>query len=149
MSAGWRLAGAAAVVASLTGLGVAAASGSSASGSDDGTLGPGRATVELGIEHSTFSTDRIVVEAGTTLTFAVDNGDPIGHELIVGPPEVHARHESGTEAAHAPVPGEVTVPALAQASTTYAFDDPGTFTFACHLPGHVAYGMVGEVVVVG
>jgi uncharacterized cupredoxin-like copper-binding protein len=143
----WRLAGAAVVAASLTGLGVAAAGGSSATDGDE--LGPGRATVELGIEHSAFSTDRIVVRAGTTLTFALDNGDPIGHELVVGPPEVHARHAEGTEAAHAPVPGEVTVPALAAASTTYAFDEPGTVTFACHLPGHVAYGMVGEVVVVG
>ena len=147
MSTGARVAAAAALVAGLAGLGVVAARSSSAT-SSDGVLGPGRATVALGIEHSRFSTDRIVVAAGTTLTFAVDNGDPIGHELIVGPPEVHARHAEGTEAAHAPVAGEVTVPALAEAATTYAFDEPGTFTFACHLPGHVAYGMVGEVVVV-
>jgi uncharacterized cupredoxin-like copper-binding protein len=143
----WRLAAATALLTVLAGLGILAAGSSSASIADDDVPGPGRASVELSIEHSAFSTDRIVVEAGTTLTFVVANGDPIGHELIVGPPEVHARHERGTEAAHAPVPGEVTVPALAQASTTYDFDDPGTFTFACHLPGHVAYGMVGEVVV--
>jgi uncharacterized cupredoxin-like copper-binding protein len=89
-----------------------------------------------------------VVERGTSLTFVVDNGDPIGHELIVGPQEVHDRHADGTEATHPPVPGEVTVPALETASTTYAFDEVGTFTFACHLPGHVAYGMIGQVVVV-
>ena len=50
-----------------------------------------------------------MVQQGTTLRIVVDNGDPIGHELIVGPPEVHARHADGTEAAHRPVPGEVTV----------------------------------------
>lgn len=143
-----RLAAAGAVLAAVGGLGVVAASGSPAATPTDRALGPGRATVDLGIEHSAFSTDRIVVQRGTSLTFVVDNADPIGHELIVGPPEVHARHESGTEAFHPPVPGEVTVPALEVATTTYEFDDAGTFTFACHLPGHLAYGMVGEVVVV-
>ena len=102
----------------------------------------------LGIEHSRFSEDRIVVRRGTSLTFVVDNHDPIGHELIVGPAEVHARHENGTEAVHPPVPGEVTAPALESVSTTYTFDELGPMTFACHLPGHVAYGMVGQVLVV-
>jgi uncharacterized cupredoxin-like copper-binding protein len=124
------------------------ASGGSEGSGDDGTLGPGRATVELGIDHSRFSEDRIVVEVGTSLTFVVDNRDPIGHELIVGPPEVHRRHEGGREAEHPPVPGEVTAPALDEVQTTYTFDEPGAVTFACHLPGHVAYGMVGEVLVV-
>jgi uncharacterized cupredoxin-like copper-binding protein len=128
--------------------------GAVAAGGDPGrepaepaVFGPGPDVVAIGIEHSRFSTDRIVVAAGTALTFEVDNTDPIGHELIVGPPEVHARHAEGTEASHPPVPGEVTAPPLQQVSTTYRFDEPGTFTFACHLPGHLAYGMVGEVVV--
>ena len=152
MTSVWRLAVAVVLLTALAALGLIAAGGSSAAtddADDDAVLGPGRASVALGIEHSAFSTDRIVVEAGTSLTFVVDNTDPIGHELIVGPPEVHARHANGTEAFHPPVPGEVTVPALAEATTTYALDEDGTFTFACHLPGHVAYGMVGEVVVVG
>ena len=150
MTSTWRLAAATLLLTALAGLGILAAGSSSASGpdTDDGLLGPGRATIELGIEHSAFSTNRIIVQVGTTLTFVVENGDPIGHELIVGPPEVHARHEGGAEASHPPVPGEVTVPALAEASTTYDFDEPGSYEFACHLPGHVAYGMVGEVVVV-
>jgi uncharacterized cupredoxin-like copper-binding protein len=144
-----RLAVAGAVLAWVGALGVVAARGAPGEGADaDGPLGPGRAMVALGIEHSAFSTDRIEVRRGTSLTFVVDNGDPIGHELIVGPPEVHRQHEDGTEAAHAPVPGEVSVPARSEASTTYEFDEVGAFTFACHLPGHVAYGMIGEVVVV-
>ncbi len=142
-----RVAGAAAVLVAVGALRTVAAGGTAGS-VDDGSLGPGRATVALGIEHSAFSTDRIVVHRGTSLTFVVDNDDPIGHELIVGPPEVHERHENGTEASHPPVPGEVTVPALESASTTYDFDEVGTFEFACHLPGHLAYGMTGDVVVV-
>ena len=137
------------VVATLLAAGLALGDGSGASTPEvDRVLGPGPATVELGIEHSAFSTGRIVVRQGTELTFVVDNGDPIRHELIVGPSEVHARHEAGTEAAHPPRPGEVTIDPLEQATTTYAFDEPGFVEFACHLPGHLAYGMTGTVQVV-
>jgi uncharacterized cupredoxin-like copper-binding protein len=145
-----RLLGVGAVLLSLGGLGFVAADGGGAEPDPgtDTTLGPGDDTVTLDVEHSAFSTDRIVVHRGTTLRFVVDNGDPIGHELIVGPPEVHARHEAGTEPAHAPRPGEVSAPALSRVETTYTFDDVGTVEFACHLPGHYAYGMHGDVVVV-
>ena len=83
------------------------------------------------------------------MRFVVVNGDPIGHELIVGGPEVHARHESGTEAA-APVDPRRGVgrARTRPAVTTYTFDDPGTVEFACHLPGHYEYGMHGVVEVV-
>jgi uncharacterized cupredoxin-like copper-binding protein len=137
--------GAGAGLVALGSLGVLAASGA---GDGGDVVGPGRASVLLGIDHSRFSRDTVVVRAGTTVTFVVDNDDPIGHELIVGPPEVHDRHADGTEASHPPVPGEVTAPALSTVETAYTFDDVGTVTFACHLPGHVAYGMVGEVVVI-
>ena len=32
--------------------------------------------------------------------------------------------------------------------TFYEFDQPGDFLYACHLPGHVAYGMFGNITVV-
>jgi uncharacterized cupredoxin-like copper-binding protein len=110
-------------------------------------LGPGPATVLVEIEHSRFSTDRIDVAVGTDVRFVLVNDDPILHELIVGPPDVHARHANGTEARHPPRPGEVTVEPGGIASTTYRFDEAGSFEFACHLPRHLEYGMVGEVVV--
>jgi hypothetical protein len=48
-------------------------------------LGPGHATVTLTIEHSRFTPGRIAVAEGTHVVFRVVNGDPIDHELIVGP----------------------------------------------------------------
>lgn len=119
---------------------------------DDGSseadvLGPGEVTVELGIEHSRFSFDRLEVREGSIVRFVVRNSDPINHELIVGDDDVHRRHRDGTEAVHPPVPGEVSVGPNAAASTIYEFDEPGTVVFACHLPGHLAYGMRGEVTV--
>jgi uncharacterized cupredoxin-like copper-binding protein len=112
------------------------------------TAGPGDVTVELDIEHSLFTPTELRVVEGTRVRFVVVNGDPIAHELIVGPPDVHARHAEGTEAEHPSIPGEVSVSARLTAITTYTFDEPGTFEFACHLPGHYEYGMHGEVEVV-
>jgi uncharacterized cupredoxin-like copper-binding protein len=37
--------------------------------------------------------------------------------------------------------GEVSLAPGAEAETTYVFGTPGRLAFACHLPGHWAYGM--------
>jgi uncharacterized cupredoxin-like copper-binding protein len=111
-------------------------------------MGPGDVTVQLDVDHSLFTPTELRVVEGTRVRFVVVNGDPIAHELIVGPPDVHARHAEGTEAEHPSIPGEVSVGAGLTAVTTFTFDAPGTFEFACHLPGHFEYGMHGEVEVV-
>jgi uncharacterized cupredoxin-like copper-binding protein len=110
-------------------------------------LGPGLVTVTVGIRYSKFSIDTLHVRAGTTVLFLVRNDDPINHEFIVGDASVHRRHELGKDRAHPPIPGEVSVPPDDVGETFYTFATPGRFLFACHLPGHFAYGMHGEVVV--
>ena len=115
----------------------------------DGALGPGTVTVELGIDQSRFSLKHLEVREGTLVRFVVRNDDPIDHELVVGDAAVHARHRDGSERRHPPVPGEVSVAPGTTGTTFYEFDEPGTVVFACHLPGHVAYGMTGQIEVVG
>jgi uncharacterized cupredoxin-like copper-binding protein len=112
----------------------------------DAPLGPGHVVVELGIRHSKFSFDTLRVRPGTLVEFRVRNDDPIAHEFVLGDRSVHARHERGNESAHPPVPGEVSVPALDVGSTFYRFEKAGRYEFACHLPGHVAFGMRGWVI---
>jgi plastocyanin len=111
-------------------------------------LGPGDVTVELRVEHSLFEHTEIRVVEGTRLRFVLDNDDPINHELIVGGPDVHVRHARGSEPRHPSIPGEVSVGPNQVGVTTLRFDEPGTYEFACHLPGHYAYGMHGVVEVV-
>jgi uncharacterized cupredoxin-like copper-binding protein len=111
-------------------------------------LGPGTVQVVLDLEYTRFAPDQLVVRQGTLVHFVLRNHDPIRHELIVGPPEVHARHATGHEALHPPVPGEVSVEPNATAETSYRFDQSGTVIFACHLPRHDEYGMNGRVEVV-
>jgi uncharacterized cupredoxin-like copper-binding protein len=109
------------------------------------TLGPGLVTVTVSIRYSKFSISSLSVRPGTTVRFLVRNNDPIDHEFIVGDARVHALHERGTHPAHPPVPGEVSVPAGQLGETFYRFDQAGRYLFACHLPGHFAFGMRGWV----
>jgi uncharacterized cupredoxin-like copper-binding protein len=111
------------------------------------SLGPGLVTVTVDIHYSKFSISTLHVRAGTTVRFLVDNNDPIHHEFIVGDASVHRRHELGKDKTHPPIPGEVSIPPEQVGETFYTFATPGRFLFACHLPGHFAYGMHGWVVV--
>lgn len=110
-------------------------------------LGPGLVTIPLDLRYSRFSQSELHVYQGTLVRFVVTNSDPIHHELIVGPPSVHDHHESGHDQHHPPVPGEVGVNAGDTGLTTYRFDEVGSVLYACHAPGHLAYGMTGQVIV--
>lgn len=118
----------------------------------DDVLGPGPVTVRIDVDHSRFETPGargpIKVRPHTKVRFVLVNHDPIGHELIVGGPDVQARHAQGHEAYHPPVAGEVSIPADGRATTTYVFHAPGPVEYACHLPRHYEYGMHGIVEVV-
>jgi len=111
-------------------------------------LGPGLVTVDLTTSYSRFAPDEIVVYEGTLVEFVITNEDPIHHEFIVGPEDVHAAHEAGHDLVHPPIPGEVSVDPGETGLTTYLFDTPGTVRYECHFPGHLAYGMQGVVRVI-
>ncbi len=127
-----------------TALLVAGLAALAASGCDEGPS----AQATVAIHYSRFAPEEITVPAGVPVTITLRNDDPIDHEWIVGPPEVHERHRTGTEPFHARLPSEVTVPALSTRTTTLTFEHPGRYAYICHLPGHEAYGMVGTLHVV-
>jgi uncharacterized cupredoxin-like copper-binding protein len=109
--------------------------------------GPVARTVDITIHFSHFDTSSIPVTPGETVRFVIHNEDPIDHEFIVGDRRVQRVHENGTEPTHGAKPGEVSVPAGTTVETTYPFPStPEYIEFACHLPGHYAYGMHGSFV---
>jgi uncharacterized cupredoxin-like copper-binding protein len=120
-----------------------------AAGRTPATASPpaGVRTVHVTIHFSSFDPRRIDAVPGETVRIVIENTDPIDHEFILGDDLVQQIHELGTEAVHPPKPGEISVPAGTTATTTYTFGDPGELTFACHLPGHFAYGMHGIVTI--
>jgi len=110
-------------------------------------LGPGLVTVNVYVHYSHYSLSSLHVREGTIVRFLIHNADPIEHEFIVGDATVQALHEHGREHVHPPVPGEVSVLPGQLGETFYRFDERGQVLFACHLPGHFAYGMHGWVTV--
>jgi uncharacterized cupredoxin-like copper-binding protein len=103
--------------------------------------------VEIEVHYSRFAPSVIEVPAGRPVTFVVRNTDPIDHEWIVGDAALHGRHRTGTEPVHDTRPTEVSLDAGTTRRTVVTFDEPGTLTFICHLPGHEAYGMTGTLIV--
>jgi uncharacterized cupredoxin-like copper-binding protein len=122
--------------------------GSGAAASPADAVGPGTVTIRVDIRYSRFDLSATRVRPGTLVRFVVHNHDPINHELVVGGPRVHERHAHGTEARHPPVPGEVSVGPGATGVTVHRFSRPSRVVYACHLPAHLEYGMVGELLVV-
>jgi uncharacterized cupredoxin-like copper-binding protein len=122
-------------------VGASAATRGDAARANDGTF-------RITIRYSEFRPDRLAVRPGETVRFVLVNRDPIDHEFILGDERVQRVHEEGTEAHHAPRPGEVSVPAGGTVVTTYTFpDEPDELIFGCHLPGHYDFGMRGTVAV--
>ena len=110
-------------------------------------------TVVVTMRHSRFEPSLVQVAPGERVRFVLRNTDPIDHEFILGDASVQRRHEQGRQRQHhGDVPGERSVAAGQEAATTYSFAaTPGgqALEFACHLPGHYAYGMHGTVRVSG
>ena len=102
----------------------------------------------IAVRYSQFEPGVITVPQGVSITFTLRNDDPIEHEWILGRPDAHERHRTGTEPFHAELPSEVTIPAFASRETTLTFFEPGDYAFICHLPGHEDYGMVGVVKII-
>jgi uncharacterized cupredoxin-like copper-binding protein len=110
---------------------------------------PPTRTVDVHIRFSRFDLSSLQISPGETVHFVVTNEDPIDHEFLVGDASMQRIHEDGTEPAHGARPGEISVPAGETVETTYTFPDqlePG-WEFACHLPGHYAYGMRGPITI--
>lgn len=111
------------------------------------TADPSARTVDVKMRLSRFVPDHFEFPAGTTITFVVENRDPIDHEFLIGDASEQRAHEEGTEANHGAEPGEISVPAGETRETTYTFEEPGTLLIGCHLPTHYGYGMKGTITI--
>jgi uncharacterized cupredoxin-like copper-binding protein len=113
-----------------------------------GAAPPAR-TVAVTIHYSHFSPAHLSVAAGETVRFTITNADPIDHEFILGDQSVQDREEVGTDRIHdLSIPGMVSAPAGTTVATVVTFPrHPAqpSLIYACHLPGHYAYGMRGSL----
>jgi uncharacterized cupredoxin-like copper-binding protein len=96
-----------------------------------------------------FAPDQLTVRAGETVAFEISNPGRVPHEFFIGTAAEQQAHEREM-AGGAPMqdePGQVDVPAGQTVRLVYAFDQPGTLEYGCHVPGHYPAGMRGTIVV--
>jgi len=114
-----------AVVLAVAGITAGCAGSSARSGS-----------IEIVLEDFRFTPNRIDASAGVPLTVRLTNRGTERHDLNF--PSIHMPGLEGVESILEP--GETR-------TITLAFDQPGTHTFICTLPGHAASGMTGAAFV--
>ncbi|NJD29930.1 MAG: hypothetical protein FIA92_16760 [Chloroflexi bacterium] len=116
-----------ALVAGLAVIGLAAGCAGQSAGSR---------SAEIVLEDLRFTPNRIDARVGVPLTVRLTNRGTERHDLNF--PSLHMPGLEGVEAILEP--GETR-------SITLIFDEPGTHTFICSLPGHAASGMTGAAFV--
>ncbi len=97
-----------------------------------------------------FTPARIEVREGETIRFVVRNAGKVLHEMVIGTPEElhqHAELMKKHPGMEHDEPYMAHVSPARQGEIVWLFNRPGTFAFACLLPGHFEAGMVGTIVV--
>jgi len=89
----------------------------------------------------------IAVHRGETVRFTLVNEDPITHEFIIGTAAQQEAHEHGPNIDHNSLPGQASLGPGETRVISFTFGAPGALIFACHRPGHYAYGMRGTITI--
>jgi uncharacterized cupredoxin-like copper-binding protein len=126
---------------------------------DPGTVSAPRA-VNVIMRDYLFQPDPLVLVRGETVRFTIVNGGLEPHQFVLGDDEDQRAWASAQAAATPPAPfatapsasvdpsiGAPAVVLASGASTTFdvVVAATGTLAVVCHLPGHVARGMVASV----
>ncbi len=95
-----------------------------------------------------FTPDTIDVKQGETIRFIVRNGGKVLHEMVIGTEKELAAHAEMMKK-HPNMehdePFMAHVGPTKKADMVWKFSEPGTFTFACLIPGHFEAGMKGTI----
>jgi len=107
--------------------------------------GPRAITIDMRYSH--YLPVALHVGAHETVRFTLVNKDPITHEFIIGTEAQQLAHETGRQIDHNGLPGQASLGPGETRTITFTFAGPGNLIFACHRPGHYAYGMRGTITV--
>ncbi len=108
-------------------------------------------TIEVGMgDDMRFKPADIKVKRGETIKFVVKNNGALKHEMVLGTMKELEEHAAlmrkFPEMEHVD-PNAVTVEPGKTGTLIWQFTKPGTFDYACLVPGHFEAGMVGKIVV--
>lgn len=106
-------------------------------------------TIEITMSDAMrFSPDLVEVRQGDTVRFVVKNPGQVLHELVIGTKEAldeHAALMAKFPAMEHDEPFMAHVKPGQAGELVWTFNRPGTFDFACLVPGHYQAGMVGKI----
>ena len=115
-------------------------------------------TVEIeALDELAFDPDSVAVAPGEVVTFEVTNVGEIEHEFVLGPEQVQSEaeaamtEEGGGHGGHGDEGNAIVVAPGETAELTWRFpeEEVGDIIYGCHLPGHYAGGMRGEITAEG
>ena len=112
---------------------------------------PARATrtVEVTMHDSMrFDPAELKFKAGETVRFRVHNMGKIRHEMVLGSRkeiEEHAEMMRRMPAMEHSDPNMISLAPGEHGELVWQFDQPGSFDFACLVPGHLEAGMTGRI----
>lgn len=117
---------------------------------EPGDAGEADRTVEVTqLDTPAFEPATIEVTVGETITFAVTNAGQVPHEFVLGDAATQDEHqgEMGGTAGSMMSDAEnaVGLQPSEQKSLTWTFTQAGSVLYGCHVDGHYAAGMVGEI----
>jgi plastocyanin len=124
------------VLTGFVALGLVVAISSIAIAGWNGAYAASTGPAEIVLEDLRFTPNRLAARVGVPLTVRLTNRGGERHDLDF--PALHMPGLEGVESILAP--GETR-------TITLRFDEPGTHTFICSLPGHAVAGMTGAVFV--
>lgn len=97
-----------------------------------------------------FEPNRIEVRQGETIRFVNHNTGQVMHEMVIGTQaalDEHAEMMAKFPGMEHDEPWMTHVAPNEKGEIVWTFNRPGTFGFACLIPGHYQAGMVGTLVV--
>lgn len=118
---------------------------------------PGKAsdvtrTIQITAIDDRFLPATVDVKTGQTVRFEIINHGKLDHEFVLGDVAEQQAHDKEMAAMpNMPMddPNGVSVAAGKTATLIWTFTHPGNLQYACHVPGHYAAGMLGQLNVHG
>ena len=106
-------------------------------------------TIEVTMDDTMrFVPDQLKFTSGETVRFVVHNNGKIRHEMVIGSmaelKEHAAMMRTNSTMQHAD-PNMVSLASGQHSELVWQFDKPGSFNFACLVPGHLEAGMKGKI----
>jgi uncharacterized cupredoxin-like copper-binding protein len=105
------------------------------------------------LDELRFEPASVEVKVGETVTFKVVNDGKLEHDFTLGDAEAQDEHDAEMAAGRPGMghdePNTMTLAAGAGGELTWHFTAAATIFYGCHIPGHYAARMVGNLTIAG